>query len=156
MNRDIIYKEIKEIAMNHKIEFNTDYLRCGRGVDCGELCIDYSILHGYILFAYDRDLRTYYYSNKDKEEFKYTVFHHLCNHNGFECEFKHRKTMNKNSDELEDNTRKVAFEYSLKQLNSISTKWMERATPEYEELLNKWREIKNVFFDKHELKFKLK
>ncbi|BBI33470.1 hypothetical protein KCTCHS21_28690 [Cohnella abietis] len=156
MNRHIIYKEIESIAKNHNIRFDEQYLRCGRGLDCGELCVDYSVLEGYILFSYDRASRTYYYSSKDKEEFLYIVFERLCIHNGFEYELKNRKSLNIFSYELNDDTRKVAFEYSLKQLREISVGWMERTFSEYERLLNIRRTNKNVYFDKQEMIFKSK
>jgi hypothetical protein len=156
MNRYIIYKEIENIANNHNISVDEQNLRCGRGLDCGELCIDYSVLDGYVLFSYDRASRTYYYSSKDKEQFLYIVFEHLCIQNGFKYELTNRKSFNINSHELIDDTRKVAFEYSLKQLRDISVDWMERTVSEYERLLNNRRTDKDVYFDKHDLIFKLK
>jgi hypothetical protein len=59
-------------------------------MDCGELCVEYNDKEGYILFAFDKSLKTYYYSTKDTEDFKYTVFYHLCLHNGFEYELSYK------------------------------------------------------------------
>ena len=37
-----------------------------------------------------RGTKTFYYTTKDIDEFKYTVFCHLCNHNGFNYELSQR------------------------------------------------------------------
>jgi predicted helicase len=157
--RDEIYSELRSIAQLHKIDFDIQFICCGRGVDCGELCIEYNDEEGYILFAYDRNLETYYYSTKDVDEFKYTVFRELCTNNGFKYELSNREQDEgtlKDRNDLRLDTRKIAFEYSLLQLNRVSSTWMERCIPEFERLLNIWRDETNVFFNRQTMKFDIK
>ena len=40
-NKDLIYNELIVIAESNNIDFNSQYIRVGRGLDCGELCIEY-------------------------------------------------------------------------------------------------------------------
>lgn len=156
MNKcDLIYNEIKNIAKKSNIDLYD--IQLGRGIDCGELCIDYSNEEGYILYSYDRNLETYHYSTKDINEFKYVVFEHLCSQEGFHYELSQRKNNDCfPNDDLESDTRKKAFEYSLYLLNKINSIWMEKSIPKYEELLNKWRKNKNVFFNRQNMKFETK
>ena len=154
--RNSIYLELKMIAEKSSIDFDSQFLHLGRGLDCGELCIEYDNEEGYILFAYDRDLKTYYYSTKDIEKFKYVVFSQLCEHNGFKYELSYRRKNGSilyDDNNLDSDTRKIAFEYALYQLNKINPEWMKITIPKYEELLNKWRDNKNVKFDSHKMKF---
>lgn len=156
---DKIYNELIEITKKYSIDFDSQVIHKGRGIDCGELCVEYNDEEGYIIFAYDRNLKTYYYSTKDIEEFKYIVFTHLCEHNGFKYELSYRrkhKCLPHDDNNLESDTRKIAFEYTLYQLNKINPPWMEKTIPHYEELLNKWRTNKNVFFDRCNMKFDIK
>ncbi|SHJ93222.1 Immunity protein 63 [Clostridium cavendishii DSM 21758] len=157
INRDIIYNELKEIAKKNNIE-DFQSICCGRGLDCGELCIEYN--YGkYILFAYDRGNESFHYETDDIAEFKYTVFQHICTHNGFNYEVKQRKnndSISRDNDNLMSDHRKIAFEYALHQLNKISSIWMERAIPEYEKLLNLWRKSKDVYFNRDTMEFEVK
>lgn len=154
--RDLIYEELKKIAEKYDIEFDSQFIHLGRAMDCGELCVEYSDKEGYILFAYDRNIKSYYFSTKDIEEFKYVVFSHLCSHSGFKYEQLHRERnlqLIYGNDNLQSDTRKVAFEYTLYQLNKINPEWFERSIEKYEELLNKRYSDKKIRFNRENMKF---
>ena len=155
MKREETFNELIRIAEEHSIDFNC-FL--GRQIDCGELCFEYNEREGFILFAYDRGTETYHYSNKDIEEFKYTIFEKLCIYMGFDYELKHRNVNHnfEHDDDLDLDTRKVAFEQALTLLNKVNADWMKRTISEYEWLLNMRRREKNVYFDINSMNFKVR
>lgn len=149
------FKQLQSIADENNIEFKC-YFR--RQNDCGELCFDYNNADGFILFSYDRNTETYYFSTHSFEEYKYVLFQKLCKYMGYQYELRNRKEENKQSDDndLNSDTRKEAFEHTLMLLNKIDPTWVVKAYPKYVKLLNLWREDKNVQFCLKDLKFIIK
>jgi hypothetical protein len=150
------FNELNQLADKHNITFDC-FL--GRHLDCGEICFEFNEKEGFVLFSYDRAEETYRYSTMDLEELKYTLFEKLCLWMGFDYEVKHRITnlnLDRDDNDLDSDTRKVAFEYTLSLLNKISPTWMERTIPEYERYLNKWRKDKDVYFDIGSMSFKVR
>ena len=154
--REEIFNELNQLADKNNITFDC-FL--GRHLDCGEICFDYSEKKGFVLFSYDRAEETCHYSTRNLEELKYTLFEKLCLWMGFDFEVKHRVTnlnLDRDDNDLDSDTRKVAFERALYSLNKINSAWMKRTIPEYERYLNMWRKDKNVYFDIDCMSFKVR
>ncbi|MBC1474497.1 hypothetical protein HB852_07690 [Listeria grandensis] len=141
-----IYLQLKSIASLYDIDFHL-YLESSGGF--GELCMDWDELNGYALYGDERGEKHSLFTTHEFEEFKYEVFLQLCFRMGLEYEMKHRNLdyLRKDEDDLEGDTRKIAFEETIRLLTTMSADWAERAAEQYTKYLNMWRRTKNVQYD---------
>ncbi|AQY49866.1 hypothetical protein PWEIH_05764 [Listeria weihenstephanensis FSL R9-0317] len=141
-----IYLQLKSIASLYNIDFHL-YLENSGGF--GELCMDWDEESGYSLFGDERGEKVSLYTTHDFDEFKYEAFLHLCFRMGLEYELKNRDLTyeRKDEDDLHGDTRKVAFEETIRLLGTMDNVWAEQAAHHYTAYLNMWRTQKNVVYD---------
>lgn len=141
-----IYLQLKSIASLYDIDFHL-YFKSSGGF--GELCMDWNDADGYLLYGDERGERVSLFQTQDFDTFQYEVFLHLAFRMGLEYELKHRDLtyIRKNDNDLQGDTRKVAFEETIRILATINTEWAKKAAIHYAEYLNMWRTEKNVRYD---------
>ncbi|MBC2368849.1 hypothetical protein HBP99_09390 [Listeria booriae] len=141
-----IYVQLKSIASLYDIDFHL-YLKSSGGF--GELCMDWNEADGYLLYGDERGERVSLFKTKDFDTFKYEVFLHLAFRMGLAYELKHRDLtyIRKNEDDLQGDTRKVAFEETVRLLKQMNPDWARQAAYHYAEYLNMWRTNKNVTYN---------
>lgn len=141
-----IYLQLKSIASLYDIDFHL-YFKSSGGF--GELCMDWNDVDGYLLYGDERGERLSLFKTPDFDAFKYEVFLHLAFRMGLEYELKHRDLsyIRQNDDDLQGDTRKVAFEETIRLLATMDNDWVAKAAIHYTEYLNMWRTEKNVMYD---------
>ncbi|EUJ47309.1 Imm63 family immunity protein [Paenilisteria rocourtiae] len=141
-----IYLQLKSMASLYDIDFHLYFKNSG---GFGELCMDWNEEDGYLLYGDERGEMVSLFTTKDFNIFKYEVFLHLAFRMGLEYELKHRDLtyIRKSEDDLYGDTRKRAFEETIRLLRAIDDDWAKSAATHYTEYLNMWRTKKNVRYD---------